>query len=235
MGRGTRTWLGLLSVLGDHTRWHIYQQIRRAGRPLSRQEIAERVHIPARLATFHLERLLEAGMLTAHYARPPGRSGPGAGRTAKYYAPADVELDLSIPQRGYELVGTLLVDALHAAAGGEPPREAALRVATQRGREFGEGRGSGGTGRSTAHQGRNGLSEVLEELGYEPYQAANGGIALRNCPFHALAQRSPELICALNHAFLGGVLDGLGQDEVEAVLACYQPGDCCVIFEPQPS
>ncbi|MDP8960713.1 MAG: helix-turn-helix domain-containing protein, partial [Actinomycetota bacterium] len=87
MGRGTRPWLGLLNVLGDHTRWHIYQQVRRAGRPLSRQEIAERVGVPPRLATFHLERLLEAGMLTAHYARPPGRSGPGAGRTAKYYAP----------------------------------------------------------------------------------------------------------------------------------------------------
>ncbi len=235
MGRGTRAWLGLLSVLGDHTRWHMYQQIRRAGRPLSRQEIAERVGIPSRLATFHLERLLEAGMLTAHYARPPGRSGPGAGRTAKYYAPADVELDLSIPQRGYELVGTLLVDALQAAAGGEPPREAALRIAAQQGREVGEGRPHSGTPRSSDHRSPNGLTEVLEELGYEPYRPSEGGIALLNCPFHALAQRSPELICALNHSFLGGVLDGLEQDDVEAVLACYQPGDCCVIFEPRPA
>ncbi|MDP8931072.1 MAG: transcriptional regulator, partial [Actinomycetota bacterium] len=151
---------------------------------------------------------------------------------AKYYAPTDVELDLSIPQRGYALVGALLVDALEAAADGAPAREAALRIASQRGREIG-----GATPRSHAprsiDEGPAALTDLLEDLGYEPYGGPEGGLALRNCPFHALAQRSPELICALNHAFLDGVLDGLGQDELEAVLACSQPGDCCVLFNPQ--
>ncbi|MFN2557542.1 MAG: helix-turn-helix transcriptional regulator [Nitriliruptorales bacterium] len=234
MGRGTRPWFGLLNVLGDETRWRIYEQIRHAGRPLSRQEVAERVGIPVRLAAFHLERLLEVGMLTANYARPPGRSGPGAGRTAKYYAPTDLELDLSIPQRRYELVGTMLVQALQATAQGEPAYEAASSVAAGHGREIGEGTGQRRP-RRAEHQRRRTLTNLLEDLAYEPYHTPEGGIALRNCPFHFLARRAPELVCAMNHAFLSGILDGLGEDEFEALLACRQPGDCCVIFEPQAS
>ena len=50
---------------------------------------------------------------------------------------------------------------------------------------------------------------------------------LRNCPFHPLAERAPDLVCGLNLEFLGGFLEGLGADAVEATLAP-APGECCV-------
>lgn len=235
MARGTRPWLGLLDVLGDETRWRIYEQLRRASRPLSRQEVAERVDIPVRLAAFHLERLLEVGMLNAHYARPPGRSGPGAGRTAKYYAPTDLELDFSIPQRRYEFVGSMLVDALQAAAEGEPARDAALSIAARQGREVGEGARRRRSPRRANNQLHRKLTNLLEDLAYESYATPEGGIAFRNCPFRTLAQRAPEFVCAMNHAFLDGILQGLGEEGLEALLACRQPGDCCVIVQPEAS
>lgn len=69
--------------------------------------------------------------------------------------------------------------------------------------------------------------EVLERNGFEPYSDHRGEIALRNCPFHSLAQRAPDLVCGMNRARIEGVVRGLGNDFVEAVLTC-KPGDCCV-------
>jgi predicted ArsR family transcriptional regulator len=69
--------------------------------------------------------------------------------------------------------------------------------------------------------------EVLALNGFEPYMAGAQCIRLQNCPFHPLAAKAPELVCGLNHAFVGGVIDGLHADAVEAVLAP-AAGECCV-------
>ena len=58
-------------------------------------------------------------------------------------------------------------------------------------------------------------------------RAAPTRVLLRNCPFHPMAAQAPELVCGINHAFLGGLLDGLGTDTVTAELQP-QPGRCCV-------
>lgn len=49
---------------------------------------------------------------------------------------------------------------------------------------------------------------------------------LRNCPFHPLAARSPDLVCGINHAFLAGFLAGLGAAAIHAVLSL-AAGECC--------
>jgi predicted ArsR family transcriptional regulator len=53
---------------------------------------------------------------------------------------------------------------------------------------------------------------------------------LANCPFHALAQRDPELVCGMNLAFVEGVVDGLGAAALRARL---DPSEtrCCVRLE----
>ncbi|MDP9406100.1 MAG: transcriptional regulator, partial [Actinomycetota bacterium] len=88
-------------------------------------------------------------------------------------------------------------------------------------------RGAGGRGR------RARLRALLRRLGYEPYQPTKRTVALRNCPFSALAQQAPDLVCTLNRNFLQGVLEGLG-DSGQALLASCRPGDCCVVLEPAP-
>jgi predicted ArsR family transcriptional regulator len=50
---------------------------------------------------------------------------------------------------------------------------------------------------------------------------------LRNCPFHPLAAKAPELVCGINQAHLSGVRQGLGASTVSAVRAP-APGACCV-------
>lgn len=215
-------------MLGVELRRQIYLLMRRTRRSLTREDVAGEVGISRRLAAFHLDKLVERGLLQTHYARPPGRSGPGAGRSAKYYAPSNLEIEVSIPERRYDLAGQLLVRAIRSESPGEQALAAALRVAREAGLEIGQHvRREKRLGRSGAERALATAAEVVEGYGYEPYRPGPDEMALSNCPFHSLARDSPEVVCRMNQAFIDGLLRGLGNDTVEAVLEC-RPGDCCV-------
>jgi predicted ArsR family transcriptional regulator len=70
-------------------------------------------------------------------------------------------------------------------------------------------------------------TSVLERYGFEPDRPAPAELRLLNCPFHPHAARAPELVCGINHAFVCGLLAGLGTAGVQAVLAPH-PERCCV-------
>ncbi|HYN95154.1 MAG TPA: helix-turn-helix domain-containing protein [Pilimelia sp.] len=201
-------------ALGDPTRRALYDYVRRQAHQVSREEAAEQVGVSRNLAAFHLDKLVEAGLLRADYAPPPGRRGRG--RTPKVYAAAADGLAVTIPERRYDLLAEILADAV---AAGDDAGEAAHRLAHDRGRQLGTQR------RGTA------LIDVLAGLGFEPAGAEGQPVRLRNCPFHALAARQPALICGLNLAFVTGVLAGLGGAERRADLAPAQ-GACCVAVTP---
>jgi predicted ArsR family transcriptional regulator len=232
MARPTSSELARTAVLADELRRQIYAYVRGARRPVTREDVAQANGISWRLAAFHLEKLLERGLLTSHYARPRARGGPGAGRSSKYYEPSDAQIEISIPDRRYELAGRLLVEAITSEERGELAREATLRVAEKRGREIGEElRRSRRLRRPGPERTLATLQDYLVELGYEPYRDEHDVVALRNCPFHSLAKLAPDVVCEMNRAFLDGVIRGLGNDSVDAVLAC-KPGDCCVTLRP---
>ena len=217
-----------LAALEDELPRRIYQLVRRADHPSSREEIAAQTGISRRLAAFHLERLLERGLLKASYARPPGRSGPGAGRTSKYYQPSSLHVEVSLPGRRYDLAGKLLIEAIKGQTPGERGIEAACRTARAKGNELGDEVRRERKLRPPGPERTMGVAtEVLEDLGFEPYKPEPNVVALRNCPFHDLAKEAPDLMCEMNQAFIDGLLRGLGNDSVESVLAC-KPGDCCV-------
>ncbi len=217
-----------VAALEEPTRRRILEFVRRANHPVSRDEVAKEAGISRKLAAFHLDRLLQLGFLRSHYARPPGRSGPGAGRSAKYYQPSDQEVELSIPPRRYDLAGELLMEAVRSEQPKERARDAALRVARSRGRKIGdEVRAERKFRRVGPERAMATASDILDQHGFLPYVAAPGVVALRNCPFHSLAQRAPDLMCSMNQAFIDGLLRGIGNDSVQATLEC-KPGDCCV-------
>ena len=82
-------------------------------------------------------------------------------------------------------------------------------------------------GRLGAERGLGLASAVCERYGYEPVRTGPESVRLRNCPFHPLAARAPELVCAINREFLSGMLTGLGARAVNARLEA-RPGECCV-------
>jgi predicted ArsR family transcriptional regulator len=225
---GLRKGAAPIAALDDHLRRRMYLYIRGRGVPVSRDEAADQVGISRKLAAFHLDKLVERGLLVAHYARLPGRSGAGAGRSSKLYEPSDLEVSVSIPERRYDIVGDILVNTLTHEGEGEPPREIARRVAYDKGHEIGEEVKARlrlrppGSERALAV-----AEETLREFGFEPYRDDDQAVSLRNCPFHELSRKAPELVCGLNREFIDGMLRGLGNETVEASLEP-KPGECCV-------
>lgn len=221
-----------VAVLSDDLRQRMYAFIRRAGRPVTRDEAAESVGISRKLAAFHLDKLVAVGLLSASYAQPSGLRR--AGRAPKVYEPADVNVQVSIPRREHGLLAGLLLDAVQRQEPAESGRDAAVRVAGERGRSLGEDARHGG-GRIGAERALTRAGEMLERHGFEPARVSPDRMRLRNCPFHPLAAENPDLVCAINQAFIAGFLSGLGADTVDAVLVP-QPGACCVeLGAPDPT
>lgn len=202
--------------LADPVRRALYRFVAAAAPDaVSRDQAAAEIAIERHVAKFHLDRLVRDGLLTFEYRRPPGRGGPGAGRPAKMYRRADTQVDVTLPERRYQMAGELLVEALAT------------------GRELGDvARDTGREAGSKARRARTSVSDVLTEHGYEPH-ADGRDIVLANCPFHALAHKDTELVCGMNLAYLEGVVEGLGAATLRARLDPCE-SRCCVRLERSP-
>jgi predicted ArsR family transcriptional regulator len=205
-----------LAPLADPVRRALYAYVAEQAEAVDRDAAATAVGIGRPLAAFHLDRLVAAGLLEAEYHRRSGRSGPGAGRPAKFYRRArGVETSVSLPPRHYDEVAGILAEGIEGAPAA---RAAALEAAARHGHALAATIG--------AHD-RAGLIEGLAARGYEPIQGDAGVVRLRNCPFDRLATDHRALTCSLNLA----MLDALAGDVPEAGLEA-QPvppqGSCCV-------
>ena len=213
-----------VAALRDPIRRRLYEYIGEAGE-VGRDEAAHALGVRRAVAAFHLDRMVEHGLLDIAFRRRSDRSGPGAGRPAKLYRRSDRQLDVSVPARNYELAARLFADALEGTEDGSG-RERLSEAAHDFGRAIGA-RARGGA----AADGSDVLpaaTEVLRDYGFEPY-TEDGTVYLRNCPFHALAQEHGQLVCGMNLALLGGLVSQLDAASVEASLEP-APGRCCVVL-----
>jgi predicted ArsR family transcriptional regulator len=208
-------------ALADASRRALYEYVRRQGRPVSREEAGDAARMSRGLAAFHLEKLVDAGLLRADVRAASG-GRRGRGRAPKVYEVAGDGLAITIPERRYELIAEILADAV--AEDPSDAGEAAHRRAADRGRELGARLREAG---HTAGPDAGRLAAALAGVGFEPEDAGGGGFDLRNCPFHALAERQTALVCGINQAFVAGMLQGLAVSGVRAELAP-RPGYCCV-------
>jgi predicted ArsR family transcriptional regulator len=217
-----------VAALADPSRRRMYDFIRQARRPIRREEAAASIGISRKLAAFHLDKLVEVGLLRAHFTPAPGVRR--VGRTPKVYEPTEVEIRITVPERDPGLLADILIDAVLADHDGRSPREAAVDIARKRGTRLGAAeRGRTRPGRLGPERGLTLASALLAGCGFEPHRETAARVALRNCPFAPQARRAPDLVCSINHAFVAGVLDGL---EATGVAAALQPlrGGCCVVL-----
>jgi predicted ArsR family transcriptional regulator len=219
-----------LAGLGDPIRRALYRYVAERGIPVSRDDAAHAAGISRPLAAYHLDKLVDDGVLEPRYQRRGGRRGPGAGRPAKHYVRADRQLELSLPARDYAGLAELLAGAIEADLSGAA--QAALqRDAATLGAELGTQAANHITSEGDPDQVPTALRQTLAARGYEPYEEADGTIRLRNCPFDRIATRHRQLVCGANHAMLQALTDQVDGDSptVRAVLDP-QPGRCCVVL-----
>lgn len=195
--------MDVVAVLADPVRRELYEYVAGAGHEVGRAEAADALGIARTLAAFHLDKLVDAGLLEVAHRRLTGRSGPGAGRPAKVYRVAVREHLASVPPRDYRGLAMLLAEAVEAAGAEEALIAAARRVPADPREPV----------------------ELLAERGYRPYRDGDV-IRSRNCPFRALSEEFPVLVCAMNHALIGALIGGGARVRLDPL-----PGECCVVVE----
>ena len=101
-----------LAALADPIRRELYLFVAAQPEPVSRDRAADGVAVPRHTAKFHLDKLVEQGLLDTEFQRLSGRRGPGAGRPTKLYRRSGRELSVTLPARRYDLAGQLLARAI---------------------------------------------------------------------------------------------------------------------------
>jgi predicted ArsR family transcriptional regulator len=216
-----------VAVLAEPARRALYRFVVTQPEPVSRERAAEGVGVALHVAKFHLDKLVDDGLLEVGFARRTGRQGPGAGRPAKLYRRAAREVSVTLPQRSYELAGRLMARGIAGArAAGRPVAETLNDAA----REQGRGMAAEALRRAGDDSSPEALlaaaRSVLDEQGYAT-RPGPVGLTFANCPFHALVAEHTDLVCGMNLAIVEGMLGALPPLPAAAVL---DPGEgrCCV-------
>jgi predicted ArsR family transcriptional regulator len=193
--------------LGDPTRRGIFLYARGSGNPVTAAEIAESFGIHPNVARHHLDHLAHDGYLTVATRRPPGRSGPGAGRPSKYYTPTGKEVSLSLPVRRYDLLAALLAKTLAHV----DPLVAPV-VAEQVGFEYGTALAADLDARPGADREAavRQIAQTMTATGFDMTLDTSGEHLLtHHCPFGPAARDHPEVVCALDRGMVAGMLAAL--------------------------
>ena len=163
--------------------------------------------------------------------RPARRGVPSAdredrsrgGRPAKLYRRSDRQIALSLPQRSYDLLSTILAKGVEeAVADGTPMGDVTARASRERRAPARHG------GRAGGARGRLTQAARVEPAAARLRAAHRGRPdGARELPVRQVARDHTDLVCGLNLDFVDGVADGLGCTDL-AVSLEPSPGRCCV-------
>lgn len=194
-----------IALLAEPARRRLLDYVHDQPVPVGREEAARAVGISVRLAAFHLDRLASAGLLDVEFRRLSGRTGPGAGRPSKLYRPSAARVAVAMPETGHSLAASIMATALSAPHNGRDGATAVAGVARDVGRRIGEEIRSQSRSRRAR---RAAVERHLADLGFRPRRDRAKELVLGNCIFAELTESHRDLVCGMNLALVGGVLEG---------------------------
>lgn len=196
--------LNVLKALGDNTRYAIYLELARSNRPLATAEIAEALDLHPNTVRPHLERMREVGLLELEV---DARGGVGRPQHRYFLSPESPSLGFEPPVMPM-LAEMVLSLAERMGASGD---DAAA---------VGHRRGLGDAQRyEHAPSSLEALVAELDRLGFDPTvtegpDELTAVVGFAHCPFRALAEANPELVCSLHRGLVEGFVEALGDAEV---------------------
>ncbi|MFJ3302107.1 helix-turn-helix transcriptional regulator [Streptomyces sp. NPDC086549] len=180
------------------TRTAVLSAVRQAGKPLTVQHIAAELGLHANTVRFHLTRLVQARLMQEEQTGP---SGPGRPRMVYSAVPAAPETEQS--KDGYQFLAEIL--AGHLAATSPAPVDAAIAAGEEWGHYLADRPAP--FSRQTAEESIEEVETLFERLGFAPSASEDRGtVLLRNCPFRAVADRRPSVVCSLHLGLMRGAL-----------------------------
>ncbi len=204
------------AALSSPTRRRLLQLLRADGAARDAHDLAEVVELHLTTVRFHLEALRRAGLLVRSSSSPAG-----AGRPRTVYAAVAVGGDVV---DGYRQLASLLAAHLSDIA------EARATRAEQAGRSWaGQLVPTAGDTDLTVDEAAGQVTGLFADLGFEPELASVGAdrqIALRACPFRAVAREHPEVVCSIHLGLLRGSLVQLGVSAASRLVPFVEPELC---------
>ena len=200
-----------VAALAEPIRRELYLYVAAQPDPVSRDQASVGVGIARHTAKFHLDKLVEEGLLDVDFKRLSGRRGPGAGRPTKLYRRSGREVSVALPERHYDLAGQLMAQAIDdSVKDGTSVLETLQRAAADRGTALGEQTVQAAGRRPNRERLVAATCETLALHGYEP-RRDDDTVTLANCPFHALAAEHTELVCGMNLALIDALVASVGE------------------------
>jgi predicted ArsR family transcriptional regulator len=189
---------------GQRQREAIVDALRDAHDGLDTKAIAEFVGLHANTVRWHLGRLGDDGLVRASPERRRSRGRPSI---VYRLTPEGV----AAGRDEYRLLATMLTAALASAPDG-------ARQAYVTGREWGR--------HLSAAEPGAGVATLLDREGFAAEQSGDR-IEMRRCPFYALAEADPQIVCTLHHGIIDGALEETGsRRRVERLDAFVEPTLC---------
>jgi predicted ArsR family transcriptional regulator len=201
-------------ALADARRERIVEELRETPDGLDATELARRLRLHANTVRWHLGILADAGIVGS---RAASRVTPGRPRILYSLEPEPTEHAAD----EHRLLATVLTGALAGTAEGTERAEGA-------GREWGRYlMARDPLARTSDDDAVGEVVQLLDGQGFEP-EARGREIHMHRCPFHALAESQPEVVCAVHKGLMSGALSALGSElEVEGLDVFVRP-DLCV-------
>lgn len=193
---------------GERQRQMILEALKSTHDGLDTNQLAERLDLHPNTIRWHLGLLADAGLVEATPQRRHGRGRPSIVHrlTGEGNARGRDE---------YRLLATMLTDVVAADGNGEAR---AYEAGVRWGRHLRQAEPDAS------------LAQLLDREGFAAEQQGDQ-IEMRRCPFYALAEGSPQVICTLHHGIIDGVLDEAGSGQtVERLDPFVEPGLCIALL-----
>ena len=220
----------LTSALGDPTRRAVYIAIRESPEPLNAGDIASLFDIHPNVARHHLDKLAGDGYLDVSHRRPNGRSGPGAGRPAKYYTVSAKQIDVHFPTHRHDVLSDMLVRIIERIAPANI-KENAEEVGVEVGRELADEIGSPS---DSGYEGAvRAVVRAMTGIGFGvSSDVAGQRLLMSHCPFGETAASHPDVVCSLDRGMVTGLMGSLAHACEPVLHPAADPREDCVTEVP---
>lgn len=224
------------SALASPSRVALIDRIRSAADPLDAHQLSEQCNLHVTTVRFHLDALINAGLITSKSAPSRGR-----GRPRLLYSP--VMHGDGGAHDGYEDLSWLLLRALSGESHAGPVTRAEAAGYEWAEDHLADAEASPAPGGHELESAAPKINAFFTELGFEPDMTAappQGDLefTLHSCPFHDAAYEYPGIVCNIHLGLLRGALDRFGADGHPAHIEPWATPTVCraqVTGTPEPA